>query len=400
MPIPSDYRYNPWDNALDAVQIQELRQVPFESPYHIRLNEVPEKGDPSTMSVREVTGITEGRRNYGNTFTEVAEIPSSGKFRPDYYTGADNDKNWNTGLIQFSASDAGKVVEITYNGMGTIASCKAPSFPSWFLDRGDGNEGDFAPTTNTFITQGIHQYKSLYVPEGITITCEGFCIIKVSGAAIIKGTLSADGKGAKGSTDGAGGNGWAGGAGGKGGMARSEKYWPANEAEADINQKGKQGGVKEYGRDTNMITSSPLYAVQRVMNLSGSGGGAGGGFGSSRDNDSVGIAMGHEKGGNGGGCIYLVAASVGIDGTITANGLTGGDGWYVRDHSHLINVWYGGGGSSGGGGGGGVVLVAGRIRNNGTVSANGGQPGKSTSYGLVGTAGENGIVYIKELGNV
>lgn len=395
MSIPSDYRYNPWDNVLDAVQIQELRQVPFESPYHIRLNEVPEKGDPSTMTVKEVTGITEGRRVYGDIFTEVAEIPSSRKFRPDYNTSADNDKSWNTGLVQFSASDAGKVVEITYNGTGTLASCKAPAFPSWFLDRGDGSEGDFAPTTNTFITQGIHQYKSLYIPKGITITCEGFCIIKVSGAAIIKGTLSADGKGAEGSIDSVGSNGWAGGAGGKGGRARNKRYWPDTDEHASANTKGKQGGIKEYGRDTNMIMVSPEYAVQRILNLSGAGGGAGGGM-----ENAAAPALGHGKGGNGGGCIYLIAPSIGIDGAITANGATGGEGWYVQDKKHLINGWYAGGGSSGGGGGGGVVLVAGRIRNNGTVSANGGQPGKSTSYGLVGTAGEDGIVYIKELGNV
>lgn len=106
-----DYRYNPFSNALTPVAITgESHVVPSNSPYTVRLNEIPVKESPSTVSLT-IAGVAG---------TEVAAEPAAGEFRCDYTTGADDDDNWNTGTIQFNAADAGKTVVVTYNGIGTI----------------------------------------------------------------------------------------------------------------------------------------------------------------------------------------------------------------------------------------------------------------------------------------
>lgn len=111
--MPSDYRYNPFLNVLEPITITgETHVIPTNSPFTIRLAEVPLKESPSTVS------LTIG----GVTGVEVAADPAAGEFRCDYTTSADQDDNWNTGLIQFNAAEAGKTVVVNYNGMGTLAS--------------------------------------------------------------------------------------------------------------------------------------------------------------------------------------------------------------------------------------------------------------------------------------
>ena len=106
-----NYRYNPFLNALEPIAITgETHVIPTNSPFTIRLAEVPLKESPSTVS------LTIG----GVAGVEVAADPAAGEFRCDYTTGADNDENWNTGLIQFNAADAGKTVVAAYNGTGTL----------------------------------------------------------------------------------------------------------------------------------------------------------------------------------------------------------------------------------------------------------------------------------------
>ncbi|MBQ2114783.1 MAG: hypothetical protein II195_06800, partial [Selenomonadales bacterium] len=95
--MATDYRYDQFNDVLETVERVELHIVPSVSPFVIHLDEVPLRGDPSTVIVREVTGTVEGVRQYGRTFTEVAETPAQDAFRLDYNTGADNDANWNTG---------------------------------------------------------------------------------------------------------------------------------------------------------------------------------------------------------------------------------------------------------------------------------------------------------------
>lgn len=86
----NDYRYNPFSDALEPVAITgETHIIPSNSPYTIRLKEVPVKESPSTVSltIAGVAGV------------EVAAEPAAGEFRCDYTTGADSDDSWNTGLI-------------------------------------------------------------------------------------------------------------------------------------------------------------------------------------------------------------------------------------------------------------------------------------------------------------
>ena len=109
----NDYRYNPFSDALEPVaRTGEAHIIPSNSPYTIRLKEVPLKESPSTVS------LTIG----GVVGVEVAADPAAGQFRCDYTTSADSDDNWNTGLIQFNAADAGKTVVAAYKGMGSLVS--------------------------------------------------------------------------------------------------------------------------------------------------------------------------------------------------------------------------------------------------------------------------------------
>lgn len=114
-----DYRYNPFLNALEPVAITgEIHVIPTNSPFTIRLKEVPLKESPSTVSLT-ISGVAG---------VEVAADPAAGQFRCDYTTGADGDDNWNTGTIQFNSADAGKTVVAAYNGMGTLASANLHGF--------------------------------------------------------------------------------------------------------------------------------------------------------------------------------------------------------------------------------------------------------------------------------
>ena len=114
----NDYRYNPFENVSTAVTITgETHVIPSVSPYTIRLNEVPMKDTPSTIS------LTIG----GVAANEVSASPASGEFWPDYSTKADNDDSWNTGTILFNAADAGKTVVVSYIGTGSLVDIEKTS---------------------------------------------------------------------------------------------------------------------------------------------------------------------------------------------------------------------------------------------------------------------------------
>lgn len=292
---PSNIRVNPFTGtggATNYVELTEKHVIPAVSPYVIRLNEVPEKQDPSNMKmvyVNESTGAATS-----TTLTEVAATPGKGEFRPDYSTNALEDKTWNTGLIEFSASDAGKIVQVTYTGTGTLAGVNSNHWPSWYTDRGDGSDGDFVPTENTTIS-GIKNYKSVFIKSGITITVDKYVLIKCQGAFINKGTITANGKGASGGKGGQGGSDGgtqstagtsgfsAGGAGGKG---------------TDI-AGSAGGGISVYN-----TTLSAVIVKDLVLNYPFFFKGAGGG-------------------GGGGACI-VICKTLTTKGTITANGGAGG----------------------------------------------------------------------------
>lgn len=107
-----DYRLDPFLNVINIKKISgEYHQVPNQSPYTVRLNEVPQKTDPSSLSMSFADGTV---------LTEVAAQPAEGQYWPDYNTTAHGVADWNTGTILFNAADAGKIVYASYNGTGTL----------------------------------------------------------------------------------------------------------------------------------------------------------------------------------------------------------------------------------------------------------------------------------------
>ena len=201
MPGPSDIRVNPFNNATNYVNLTERHIVPSVSPFVVRLNEVPEKQDPSNMQMFYVDDTT--GQTTETALTEVAATPGAGEFRPDYSTNAFDDTSWNTGLIEFSSADAGKIIEVSYTATGTLAGVKTNRYPAWWTDRGDGSDGAFNPTSNTTIS-GEKNYTSVFIPAGVTVTVTKYAKIKCQGCFINNGVVSADAKGGAGGSGGSG----------------------------------------------------------------------------------------------------------------------------------------------------------------------------------------------------
>ena len=302
MSEPSNIRINPFvgdGGTTTYINLTETHIIPSVSPYVIRLNEVPEKQDPSNIRavwVNSTTGAVTA-----SALTEVAATPAAGEFRPDYSTKADGNDNWNTGLIEFSSSDAGKIVQISYTGVGTLAAVQSNKYPSWYTDRGDGSDGDFMPETDTTIG-GIKNYKRVFIKAGVTVSVNQQLVIKATGSVVIAGTINGNG------SPGADGKGGAGGAmGGNGGWLTGDDS--SNEhRDATAGQDGTGGGY----------------------------GGAGGGFSSSKgaaggnSRVSIGIAYGGNGGGGGGGggTINIISNTIKNSGAVSAaGGVAGTKNW-------------------------------------------------------------------------
>lgn len=359
---PSDFRYNPFSDVSTAVLATERHLIPSVSPYVVTLNEIPQKTSPSTMTVNEIdaTGVA------GASFAEVAAIPEAGQFWADYTTNAAGSESWNTGKLLFNATDAGKMVEVTYTATGTLASVKSNRYPSWWLDRGDGSDGDFWPTANTTIS-GLKQYRSVFIPAGVTVSVNRFVRIKCQGMFVNNGIiLEVSGVNSGGSSASS-----SGGGGGNGTIGTSS------------NGGAGGGGYKGYGGGAGGAFLSALDLTQDLTYYGGTGGGGGAG-------ETGGDGGAGGNGGRGGGSIQIIASETIITGTIAANGYNGSAGVSA-------GVTYPGGGG-GGGGGGVVIIISCSIKNSGVVTANGGSGG-SAGYGAgAGAAGGAGIVFIKELG--
>lgn len=351
MSEPSNIRINPFvgdGGTTTYINLTETHIIPSVSPYVIRLNEVPEKQDPSNIRAVWVDSSTGAVT--ASALTEVAATPAAGEFRPDYSTKADGNDNWNTGLIEFSSSDAGKIVQISYTGMGTLAAVQSNKYPSWYTDKGDGSDGDFIPEADCAIS-GVKNYKTVFIREGVSLTVDKMCYIKCN-TFINFGIVTANGadgiKGAGGDYQGK--NGTTGG--GVGGAAGS----------------GIAGGS---------INSETVDIFLPTFGFGGEGG----------TNGAAGAA-------GGGKPILIVAGSIINSGSITANGGTGLNARKSKKATGGYNEYTG----SGGGGGGTISLIADIIVNNGTVSANSGAGGKPYDYIKGGADGENGTVIIKQLG--
>lgn len=337
MPGPSDIRVNPFNNATNYVNLTERHIVPSVSPFVVRLNEVPEKQDPSNMQMYYVDDTT--GQTTETALTEVAATPGAGEFRPDYSTNAFDDTSWNTGLIEFSSADAGKIIEVSYTATGTLAGVKTNRYPAWWLDRGDGSDGAFNPTGNTTIS-GEKNYTSVFIKSGVTVSVTHHAIIKCQGSFINLGTISAAGQGASGGSPyNSGQNGYGAGVGAAAGYA------------------SQQGGGAGGAAQINGITVSMTIDLQKSMFCARALCNGAGGGGSGRNSNGV-----TGNGGRGGGCIYITCAEFSNTGTISAAGGAAQD--------------TGAGSAHGGAGGGGAIgIVAGRITQQGTLNVNGGGAG-------------------------
>lgn len=376
---PSDYRHNPFSDVSTAVLTTEMHKIPTVSPYTIQLNEVPVKTEPSTMRVQSA-GVTASGVSIGADMVEVAASPSLNQYYPDYSTGADGDKAWNTGKVLFSSQNAGNLVRITYQAKGTLASVKANKFPTEWVDTGDGSDGDFWPTVNTTIS-GVKNFRSVIIPSNVTVTVAPWAKIKCQGVCWIHGTLSAYGTGgAGGARPGAGSmtgvivpgkhgaTGIVGGAGGTGGCPTGQ----------DASSRGYGGGsYYEYPAvgNTNNNNQNLLYDASKLCV------GAGGGSGSSLAAEGANSG----GGGNGGGYIRIVAKAIQVTGLINASG----------SHGEQGRTRVGGGG---GGGGGVVVLIAQELSHGNRVLTVGGNGGGSDGQASSGTAGGAGVFLAKEMG--
>lgn len=332
MATPSNMRINPFigdGGTTNYVDFTEVHIIPAVSPFVVRLNEVPQKKDPSNMKVVYVDETTGAPTT--TALTEVAATPGAGEFRPDYSTNADGDEDWNTGLIEFSSADAGKSIQVSYTGMGTLAGVKNNRFPAWWLDRGDGSDGDFRPTGNTTIS-GEKKYRSVFIKQGITVTCSDNTYFKVIGSFVNLGTIIVNPSG---------------GVGGRVSSLGDDFVLTTVPGSGGASNGGAgKGGSTYYAGGYRISQPGPF--------LSGSGGGSGGAY---------------SNGGRGGGNIVITCQGFENQGTIRANGENG--------------TSYGAGGS--GGGGGGCIMVACTNNNGvGTLSVSGGAGANGSAAGGVG----------------
>lgn len=101
-------RRNPFSDTENPVEKQEAGlTIPTSAPYLVQLLEVPLKEMPSSVTIYNVTDS-----QYMN---EVTTSPAQGQFRVDY----PEPDGEGTGLIEFNAADAGKIINISYKGTGS-----------------------------------------------------------------------------------------------------------------------------------------------------------------------------------------------------------------------------------------------------------------------------------------
>lgn len=396
----SDYRHDPFTDASTAITITgEAQMIPAGSPYAIRLNEVPLKETPSgivmrirdvltaaiatagatsctvmngswfaindvitidteQMLVTNVSGstltITRGYNGttaathsaniavYGPAWSEVAATPAARQYWPDYGTGADSDDNWNTGTVIFNSADAGKVLDISYKGTGTLASINAArNYQPWMSGYGDGSDGHFISSGSDTI-DGVKQYKSFTILPGHTVNVGDLPLwLLCQGPVIIKGTLN-----------------------GAGGGGQSNTFSPISgqsRGGAATDRGASGGGATTTGSwwremKVSAENATPAVAYQLLIALSGETGGG----------DTGEIGTGAGQGGSGGSIIIACRRYRNV-GTLTvaagANGASSGS-------------------LSGGGGGGGagikIVAPSVSIESGGVLTAAGGPGGNGS----------------------
>ncbi|WP_443935553.1 hypothetical protein [Phascolarctobacterium faecium] len=362
MARPSNYRHDPYADIATTIALSERHLVPTVSPYIVELGEVPVKSAPSTVKVKYITAIEGDQLTYGGTLTEVSATPVEGQYFPDYHTNADKNPEWNTGKVMFSAADAGKMVEISYMGKGTLTGVNSNAHPAWWTFRGDGSDGDFCPTIDVTISGGLKQYKSVYIKPGVTVTTTGPVDICCQGAFVNAGTLTATGTGCKG---------------GRGGLGINVSYggelFNASWGEYGDTSSGGYGGAGGRGNPQTPATLNGAAIViddqfiNYLMTTDQLCSGCGGSGGNPYLMTSGPTAYNGDIGGRGGGGMQIRCAAFKNTGSIVSNGSPG---------SGTSR------GTGGGGGGGGAIKVVCRTNiSTGTITHNGGAGGNGAGAG-------------------
>jgi hypothetical protein len=271
-----------------------------------------------------------------------------------------------------------------------------------FSSGSTGIHGALEPIANVELTipeteSGVFNYTTINIPTGVTVTFKkdsknSPIIILASGNVTISGTISVNGANGTATASGAGGP--AGFNGGIGGDARKAGLrgegsggggygYPCSVC-TPYGGGGAGGGYLYTGSNGNYSSSNvssgstggSIYGNERILpTIGGSGGGGGGGS-----------AYPGAAGAGGGGAILIASSgTITVNGSVTANGGTGGQ-------SANTGCGYTGcSGCGGGGSGGSIRLVSNYIAGSGSLSVAGGNGGDcnytSSNDGGTGSAG-------------
>jgi subtilisin-like proprotein convertase family protein len=258
---------------------------------------------------------------------------------------------------------------------------------------GTGKDGAFEPTSDVTLVGGTYEFTRFHVPKNVTVTATGAkpLAILVRETFLVDGSLNADGKAGEspvGVAGALGGNGGPGGFAGGGSASTDSALGTGagggkggNSCIVNCPSPGSSGGGGGF-YTAGSAGSPPIGKLSPPGGLGGpateqganpSVGGSGGGSGAGYYQSTV-YAVGG-GGGGGGGHLRIIARSISISGSVTANGGAGGDGPKA----------------CGGGGSGGVVwLGAETVSVTGTVSAVGGPGGPAC-----GQAGQGGLGFVR-----
>ena len=421
-----DYRFKPFENYLETKPLIDYHAIPQTQPHEIRLREIPEKANPTTIQVRffafstdtkitasattinvdfdlgnpfsldevitideesiKVTGIgatsisvlrgvdgtipvehtpkstTEPIVIFGAYLGEVAAEPGTKQYRPDYST---NDDKWNTGTIRFNPADSGFFVEVAYDGIGCLVSAERAGNDSLKKYGYEVQKDICALIAGTVSLPSYTECQILYIRKGATGLRAEFpgMAFRVTNSAVVAGTLTSDGIVPEGR------HGNCCGGGGNGG-GNGPSY-------------GLYQGIIEIGLTSPSVISQKRYLNSTSLPLFWGGGG------------TSGAAQGNNgSGGGGGGGIALISPYILLTNTtrLNARGNTGGNGWQSGAGVQIVR-----GSGGGGGAGGAIVLVSERCINSGAifnVQGGGGGTGPITN----GSAGPAGWVALLENG--
>lgn len=288
------------------------------------------------------------------------------------------------------------------------ATCRADCLPCGTC--GDGSEGDYAPTADGTLTAGVHRFRSMTIPAGVTIRAVGTEALQLlsRGPVQIDGVLDLSGApgndavcgpaigipgvdgvagggrgggsgqpfGEPGGGTGGGGGGQYGGGGGGGGGGGSALVGASGASSVNVSPSVPSSGG----------AGGAAYDAFAGATFVGGSGGGGAGPGSGANGSGA-------TGGAGGGAVLVVAPTIaiGATGAIRARGGNGGDGGGVEGRTCDS-------GAGGGGSGGSVWLRASAIAIEGSIDVDGGAGGiaaRSSRNNLPGAGGDGSVGQIR-----